>query len=262
MPSAAPLSSTVLPTPAAPDARAVVVIPARYHSTRLPGKPLVDIAGRPMIEHVYRRACSASRARATLVATDDHRVHAAVRTFGGDVILTRSDHRNGMERVAEVAANVTADCIVNLQGDEPLVDPRLIDLVLETLEADPDIALATLRTPLASAETAADPNVVKVVVDMRGFALYFSRAAIPHGSRATSRVYKHIGLYAYRREALLQIAACDPTPLERAERLEQLRALEHGYRIATAETEDDPVGVDTAEDLARVRKRLAAGAQG
>lgn len=237
------------------------MIPARYHSTRLPGKPLADIAGRPMIEHVYRRARSASRAQSTLVATDDARVQATVRAFGGDAILTRGDHRNGMERVAEVAGNVTADCIVNLQGDEPLVDARLIDLVLETLEADPDAEVATLRTPFASAEAAADPNVVKVVVDVRGLALYFSRAVIPHDGHAAGRVYKHIGLYAYRREALLRIAACDPTPLERAERLEQLRALEHGYRIATAETEDDPIGVDTAEDLARVRARLAAGAE-
>ena len=218
-----------------------------------------------MIEHVYRHAVAASRAATVLVATDDDRVSDVVRAFGGDVRLTSPDHRNGTERLAEVARDLTAELIVNLQADEPLVEPSMIDLVLRALESNTDVPMSTLRTPLTSESDAQDPHVVKVVVDQRGFALYFSRAAIPHVDRAsgldsTAAVYKHIGLYAYRRDFLLRLATLPPTPLEQTERLEQLRALEHGYRIATEETPDDPVGVDTVDDLERVRHIIGAGA--
>ena len=218
-----------------------------------------------MIERVYRHAVAASRAATVLVATDDDRVSDAVRAFGGDVRLTSPEHRNGTERLAEVARDLTAELIVNLQADEPLVEPGLIDLVLRALESNSDVPMSTLRTPLISESDAHDPHVVKVVVDQRGFALYFSRAAIPHVDRAsglnsTAAVYKHIGLYAYRRDFLLRLATLPPTPLEQTERLEQLRALEHGYRIATEETPDDPVGVDTLDDLERVRHIIGAGA--
>ncbi len=220
-----------------------------------------------MVEHVYRHAVAASRAASVLVATDDERVGAAVRAFGGEVRLTSPEHRNGTERLAEVARDLTADFIVNLQADEPLVEPSMIDLVLHALESHADVPMSTLRTPLSVESDVHDPHVVKVVVDRRGFALYFSRAGIPHVGQATDpaspsrgTVYKHIGLYAYRRDFLLRLATLPPTPLEQTERLEQLRALEHGYRIATEETSNDPVGVDTPEDLERVRHIIGAGA--
>lgn len=218
-----------------------------------------------MIEHVYRRAVAASRPTSVLVATDDDRIRAAVRAFGGDAQLTSPEHRNGTERLAEVARDLTADFIVNLQADEPLVEPGMIDLVLGVLESEPDVPMATLRTSLTAEADVHDPDVVKVVVDQQGFALYFSRAAIPHIDQesndvAAGSVYKHIGLYAYRREFLLRMATLPPTPLEQAERLEQLRALEHGYRIKTEETHYDPVGVDTSDDLERVRRIIGAGA--
>lgn len=218
-----------------------------------------------MIEYVYRRAVAASRPTSVLVATDDARIHAAVRAFGGDAQLTSPEHRNGTERLAEVARDLTADVIVNLQADEPLMEPGMIDLVVDTLESETDAPMTTLRTPLAAERDARDPDVVKVVVDRQGFALYFSRAPIPyvaqHGNNtAAESTYKHIGLYAYRRAFLLQMASLPPTPLEQAERLEQLRVLEHGYRIKTEVTAHDPIGVDTSDDLERVRQIIGAGA--
>ena len=243
---------------------AVVVIPARYESSRLPGKPLADIAGRSMVEHVYRRAQAASCVPAVLVATDDTRIRDAVAAFGGDVRMTAQSHRSGTERVAEAARDLHCDLVVNLQADEPLVDPGAIDLAVAALVDAPQVLMSTVRCPITDPAALADPNVVKVVVDGQGFALYFSRAAIPHLPNGDPRVppgtYKHVGLYAYRRDFLLQLAALDPTPLERAERLEQLRALEHGYRIQTVEVTKDPVGVDTPEDLERVRRIVSAGA--
>ena len=241
----------------------VAVIPARYASTRLPAKPLADIGGRTMIEHVYRHAADARSVDRVLVATDDDRIARAVTAFGGDVRMTRPDHASGTDRLAEVAAGLDCDLIVNVQGDEPLIAPEVIDAAVAAA-ADPAAPMSTLRCPLADADAWRDPDVVKVAVDRAGLALFFSRAPIGAGLGATAAapaaVDKHIGLYVYRRPFLLALSRLEPTPLERAERLEQLRALEHGYRIMTTRIDDDPIGVDTPADLDRVRRRLAAGA--
>lgn len=250
------------PQGAAPPAAAsaIAVIPARYRSSRLPGKPLADIGGRPMVEHVYRRAEAAESVQAVLVATDDTRIRDAVTAFGGVARMTASAHRSGTERLAEAARDLRCDIVVNLQADEPLVDPGAIDRVVRALGEDPDAPMSTVRCALAGAGELADPNVVKVVADAGGNALYFSRAAIPHDVGGSAGAYRHVGLYAYRRQFLLQVAALAATPLERAERLEQLRVLEHGYRIRTVEIAAGPVGVDTPGDLERVRRIVAGGA--
>jgi 3-deoxy-manno-octulosonate cytidylyltransferase (CMP-KDO synthetase) len=250
-------------TAALAGARRVAIIPARFHSTRLPGKPLADIGGRPMIEHVYRRAAASPSVDAVVVATDDERVRAAVEAFGGVAWMTRADHRSGSDRLAEVAAEIDCELIVNVQGDEPLLPPEMIDEVIAPLEIDPSIPMGTLCCPIDD-DDLASPNVVKVVRDRAGFALYFSRAPIPFVRDASGRpapARKHIGLYVYRREFLLQFARLAPTPLELAESLEQLRALEHGFRIMTVETSHDSVGVDTQADLERARRLLASGAR-
>jgi 3-deoxy-manno-octulosonate cytidylyltransferase (CMP-KDO synthetase) len=235
---------------------AVAIIPARYHSTRLPGKVLADISGRPMIEHVYQRAALARSVSAVIVATDDERIAAAVRSFGGTVAMTSSRHESGTDRVAEVAAGLTCDVVVGVQGDEPLLDPSSIDEAVEPFAIDPALEMSTLRRLIDDARDLQNPHVTKVVVDREGFALYFSRAPIPYvraGSPAAP-AWRHIGLYAYRRPALLRLASLAPTALERSEALEQLRALEHGIRIKTVETRHDSIGVDTPDDLERVRK--------
>ena len=243
----------------------VGIIPARYASIRLPGKPLVDIAGRPMVEHVYRRAASASSVQAVVVATDDDRIYSAVEAFGGVARMTRSTHRSGTDRVAEVARELTCELIVNIQGDVPLIEPALIDQALAPFANDASVVISTLRRRIEDPAELSDPNVVKVVCDQAGDALYFSRAPIPHsvvGSTTTcARAAKHIGIYVYRRTTLLELAALEPTALEVAESLEQLRALEHGYRIRTVETTFDPLTVDTASDLERVRRLATAGAR-
>ena len=205
---------------------------------------------------------------AVIVATDDLRIAEAVTAFGGDARLTRASHRSGTDRVAEVARGLDSDLVVNVQGDEPLVEPGMIEEALAPFAADPSLPMSTLRRPIDGPADAASPHVVKVVVDRQGFALYFSRATIPclRASRAPipdpqAPLYKHIGLYVYRRDFLLTLADLPPTPLERAEALEQLRALEHGYRIMTVETAYDSIGVDTPEDLERVRRLMTAGAR-
>ena len=217
-----------------------------------------------MVEHVYRRAQAAASVHAVLVATDDVRIRDAVAAFGGDACLTAAGHRNGTERLAEAARELRCDIVVNLQADEPLVEPHAIDLVVRALDENPGVPMSTVRCPLAGAGELTDPNVVKVVVDAGGFALYFSRAAIPYqgdaGTGPVAGTYRHVGLYAYRRAFLLHVAGLAPTPLERAERLEQLRALEHGYRIRTVEAAGEPLGVDTPGDLDRVRRLVAGGA--
>ena len=242
-----------------------VVIPARYGSTRLPGKPLLDVGGRPMIEHVHRAAARAPGLQRVLVATDDTRIADAVAAFGGEAWLTRRDHPTGSDRLAEVARRLTSEVIVNVQGDEPLIPPALIRGVVDALAGDPTLAMATARCPITDAATLADPHVVKVVVDSRGNALYFSRAPIPHarGAAPDRPVVgdRHVGLYAWRRARLLELAEIPPTPLERLEGLEQLRALESGYRIGTIAAEEAPAGVDTPADLERVRRLVAAGAR-
>ena len=216
-----------------------VVIPARYASTRLPGKPLLTIAGRPMVEHVWRRACQ-SGATEVLIATDDERIEAAGRAFGANVIMTSPAHPSGSDRLAEVVGRVgwnEDEIVVNVQGDEPLLPPANVAQVAALLEKDPDTALATLMTPLTEPADFEDPNVVKVVSDCRGRALYFSRAPIPwprdgRPPAGERLAWRHIGLYAYRVGALKRLAALPPTALELTEKLEQLRALENGMAIA------------------------------
>jgi 3-deoxy-manno-octulosonate cytidylyltransferase (CMP-KDO synthetase) len=236
----------------------VAIIPARYDSTRLPGKALADIAGRPMIEHVYRAVAQADGLDAVLVATDDERIASAVTRFGGTVRMTSSSHQTGTDRVAEAASALTCELVVNVQGDEPLIDPRTISQVVAPFSSDPALQMTTLRRVITDPADYANPAVVKVVTDRAGCALYFSRSPIPAyvGTGASPPAYRHVGLYAYRRSFLIKLAALPQTPLEKAESLEQLRALEHGFRIFAPETLFDSVGVDTPEDLERVRRRL------
>jgi len=237
----------------------IAIVPARYQSTRLPGKALADIAGRPMIEHVYRRAAAARTVARVIVATDDQRIADAVARFGGDAVMTSPSHQSGTDRLAEVAASLPCDIVVNVQGDEPVLAPDTIDAAVEPLLADPAVAMSTLRRRITDPAEHDNPNVTKVVVDQHGFALYFSRAPIPHTrpGQPAAPAWAHIGLYVYRRDTLLRLAALPPTAMERAEALEQLRALEHGIRIKVVQTASAAIGVDTPEDLARVRALLA-----
>ena len=252
----------------APLVSVTAIIPARFDSSRLPGKPLADICGRPMIEHVYRRASAATMIDRVIVATDDPRILDTVRSFGGEARMTRRDHPTGSDRLAEIARDLDVPFVVNVQGDEPLVDPALIDRMVNKLAGDPNLGIATACCPISDATEHASPHVVKVVLDGRGDALYFSRAPIPHGTYAGGARnerpfgWKHIGLYAYRHAALLALAATPPTALERTERLEQLRALETGVRIGVVPAESVPVGVDTPEDLEQVRRLMSAGGDG
>jgi 3-deoxy-manno-octulosonate cytidylyltransferase (CMP-KDO synthetase) len=243
----------------------VAIVPARYESTRLPGKPLALIDGKPMIRHVYERTRAVELVERVLVATDDTRIADVVRGFGGDVVMTSAAHQSGTDRIAEVAAALDAEIVVNVQGDLPFLDARTLGAAIALLREDAALPMATVKTPIHDAAELANPNVVKVVTDRDGDALYFSRSPLPYwrapaGNAAADDVlaYKHIGLYAYRREFLLTFARLAPTPLERAEMLEQLRALEWGFRIRVAETATAGVEVDTPEDLERARA-LAAG---
>jgi len=236
----------------------VVVIPARYGSTRFPGKPLADIDGRPMIEHVYRRAAASPFVSRVVVATDDLRIATRVNDFGGNVRLTRADHQTGTDRLAEVALSLDCDIVVNVQGDEPLLDPRAIAEALAPF-TDASVSITTLYRRIENPGDLVNPNIVKIVLDRGGYAMYFSRAPIPYTRDPRGGwppLYRHVGLYAYRRSALLVLASLEPTPLERSEALEQLRALEHGIRIKAVETAYDSIGVDTPEDLEQVRRLL------
>jgi 3-deoxy-manno-octulosonate cytidylyltransferase (CMP-KDO synthetase) len=252
----------------------VVVIPARYASSRFPGKPLAPIAGRPMIQHVYERACRASLADTVLVATDDARIIAAVEAFGGHAVLTAATHPSGTDRVAEVVAQRACGIVVNVQGDEPCITPEAIDAMIRPLRDDPLVQMTTLAHPLRQVEELLTPHVVKVVVDRAGDALYFSRAPIPYDREAWPQVpavsaandlrlrvppgcHRHLGLYAYRREVVLHLARLQQTTLEQVEQLEQLRALEYGYRIRVVPTTYESVGVDTPADVARAERVLA-----
>ena len=232
------------------------VIPARYASTRLPGKPLADICGKPMICRVYDRAVQAETLNEVVVATDDERVKNAVEKNGGRAIMTAKDHPTGTDRLAEVAQRYPdVDVIINVQGDEPLIEPSLIDKLGEAFSDRPELQMATVKTEITDEQEMNNPNNVKVVTDKEGYALYFSRSLLPYPRvKGKARVYKHIGIYAYRRDFLLKYAKMKPTPLEEAESLEQLRALENGYRIMVLETADRFVGVDTADDLALVNE--------
>lgn len=234
------------------------VIPARYASTRFPGKSLAVIAGKPMIQHVYERASQCSRFVRLVIATDDDRIAEAARSFGAECQITRPDHQSGTDRVAEVAAGFPAELVVNIQGDEPLIDFNAIEAAIVALESAPATRMATLAKAISNPEEVENPNVVKVVKDLGGNAIYFSRYAIPYRRGGPAAIYKHIGLYAYRRDFLLQYSSMPVGPLEKAECLEQLRALENGHRIAVAETTYDSLGVDTPEDLMEIRQWLEA----
>lgn len=234
------------------------IIPARLAATRLPDKPLLDIAGKPMIQRVWERAGQAVCLQDLLIATPDEAIRAVVEGFGGRAVMTSDRHRSGTDRLAEAAAALDADLIVNIQGDEPLLAPEAIERVVEPLLADPSLPMASLMCPCPAAELD-NPATVKVVCDPRGNALYFSRARIPfpRTQEGGAQVMQHIGLYAYRRDFLLAFANLPPTPLEKTEALEQLRALEHGYVIRLTAIPHAPLSVDTPEDLARVRAMFA-----
>jgi 3-deoxy-manno-octulosonate cytidylyltransferase (CMP-KDO synthetase) len=240
----------------------LAIIPARYHSTRLPAKALADIAGRPMIEHVYRRAARAARLDAIVIATDDERIATAAEAFGAVAVMTAATHLSGTDRLAEVAKSVPCDLIVNVQGDEPLLDPAVIDAVIEPMLRDPSLEMATAARRLRDPDELHNPGMVKVVCDVRGSALYFSRAPIPYGreTSAGAEARIHIGLYVYRRATLLRLAALAPGRLERLEALEQLRALENGIGIHVVETAFASAEVNTPDDLERVRQLVATAA--
>lgn len=231
--------------------KVLCVIPARFASTRLPGKPLALIAGKPMIQHVYERASMAKLPAAVIVATDSDQVAEVVQAFGGRAMMTSPDHPSGTDRLAEVALSYPdVDVIVNVQGDEPMIPPEVIDALAQAFVDNPELDMATLRTPMGQ-EDYANPNAVKVVTDMRGYAMYFSRSLLPYPRKQPEgyQVYKHVGIYAYRRDFLLQYAALAPTPCELAEGLEQLRALENGFKIKVLTSSFQGIGIDTQADL-------------
>ena len=230
------------------------VIPARYASSRFPGKPLAAIAGKTMLQHVWERATQARYLTNLVIATDDERIRTAAENFSAKVVITRGDHLSGTDRVAEAASASNAQIVVNIQGDEPMIDPAAIDAAVLGLLDQDEAPMSTLKTRLFRASDAADSNVVKVVTGADGNALYFSRAAIPYARDADTKTpyFKHIGLYVYRREFLLAYPDLPVGPLERAERLEQLRALENGFKIQVVETDCDSLGIDTPEDWERI----------
>jgi len=248
--------------------KVAAIIPARYGSTRFEGKPLADILGKPMIQWVYEGVCQSKLIDKVIVATDDQRIMEAVEQFGGEAVMTSPAHATGSDRVAEVARKLKAEIIVNVQGDEPLLKGSTIDKAIRPLLKDPAIPLSTLMTRIVEVRDWINPNVVKIVADQKGFALYFSRSPLPFPrdlnverlltspSREKSplphRVYKHIGVYAYRRDFLLQYSKMKHTPLEKLEKLEQLRALENGFPIKITPVDYEPVSVDTPEDLEKV----------
>lgn len=241
----------------------VAVIPARYASTRLPGKPLLSDTGKPLIQHVVEAARRARRLRRVIVATDDPRIARAVEAFGGEAVMTRDDHPSGTDRVAEVVSALPdVRIVVNLQGDEPEISPAALDLVVSLLEDDPDVPMATLATPIDDPAVYHDPSCVKVVRARSGRALYFSRSPVPchrDGPPADGLALLHLGLYAYRRDFLLGLAALPPSPLERAEKLEQLRVLEAGFPIAVGLVDEPSVGIDTPDDYRRFVERHRTG---
>lgn len=244
------------------------VIPARYASTRFPGKALADLCGKTMIQHVYERTCKASLVSRVIVATDDQRIADSITKAGGEAVMTSSDHETGTDRLAEVARNLDSDLIVNVQGDEPLIEPAMIDQAIEPFLNDPSIRMGTLKCRIRCLHDFLSPNIVKVVSDVSGNALYFSRSPLPFfrdkwqdlkdESFCSGKLlcHKHVGLYVYRRDFLLEFASMPPTFLEMSEKLEQLRALENGIRIRVVETEFESIGVDTPDDLVKAQARF------
>ena len=249
----------------------VAIIPARFGSTRLPGKPLAQIGGRPMIQHVYQSAAKAKVLDRVIVATDDRRIEAAVRKFGGEVIMTSPDHASGTDRLAEVARKIKADLLVNVQADLPFISARTITRAVQPLRRDRNIPMGTVCTAIYDESEWRNPNIVKVLTDKARLALFFTRAPIPFrrndaidpsgkkitgSSRRRLWGYRHLGLYVYRREFLLKFARLRPTSLEQIESLEQLRALENGHRIYVAQVDERSVEVDTPADLLRAENYL------
>jgi len=233
------------------------VIPARFASSRFPAKAIAILVGKPMIQHVFEQAGKARKVHKILIATDDERIRAVAEQFGAEVRMTRLDHLSGTDRVAEVAASEPHDIIVNIQGDEPLIDPEAIDLAVDALG---DAAMSTLKKRIEEPSEITNPNVVKVVAGLDNNAIYFSRSPIPYNRGGEVDYYKHIGLYVYRRDFLLGYSSMPVGPLEMAERLEQLRALENGHKIRVVETKYESLGVDTPEDLERVKGMFGGGA--
>jgi 3-deoxy-manno-octulosonate cytidylyltransferase (CMP-KDO synthetase) len=249
----------------------IAVIPARYGSTRYPGKSLALIRDKPMVQWVYERTKRSTLLDRVIVATDDRRILDAVTAFGGEAVMTSEAHATGTDRIAAVAEKLDCTIVVNVQGDEPLIDPRMIDEAVRPLAEDPSIPMGTLAKRITDPADTVDPNVVKVVMDRKGYALYFSRAPIPWdrdhwagqtvlaGLTLAGPCYKHIGLYVYRRDFLLAYAAMPQTPLEATEKLEQLRALEHGHKIKVEITDHESFGVDIPGDLSKILQRLDEG---
>jgi 3-deoxy-manno-octulosonate cytidylyltransferase (CMP-KDO synthetase) len=245
--------------------RTAIVIPARYASSRLPGKPLLRSTGKYLVQHVYERACLANKAAEVIVATDDPRIAAAVESFGGRVIMTRPDYPSGTDRVAEIARGLDADVVINLQGDEPQIDPAALDLLPELLARDPGAGVATLAAPITAREAWTNPNCVKVVCDDNGRALYFSRSPVPFVrdgkpdfAARPPRFLQHLGLYAYRRNILLKLSSLPCGSLEELEKLEQLRALAHGLPIQVGVVAHAGHGVDTFEDYQEFVRAVTA----
>jgi 3-deoxy-manno-octulosonate cytidylyltransferase (CMP-KDO synthetase) len=241
--------------------KVLAVIPARYASQRFPGKPLAPIAGKPMIQYVVERVRRAGQVSQVVVATEDVRIKTAVEAFGGEAVMTRADHHTGTDRVAEVATHVKAEIYVNVQGDEPLIDPGTVDALIEAMLEEDSVQLATPCTAIAHPNDIMDPNIVKVVRDFESNALYFSRAPVPwvrdSAETVTARHWKHLGLYGFRRDALLEFPTLPPGELEHLEQLEQLRWLENGFRIRVVETDYDAISVDVPSDVPRVEKLLS-----
>jgi 3-deoxy-manno-octulosonate cytidylyltransferase (CMP-KDO synthetase) len=239
---------------------AIAVVPARFGSTRLPGKAVADIAGVPMIVRVWRQACKARLLHRVLIATDDERIAHAVRTAGGEVEMTASSHPSGTDRIAEVARRVPAELYVNVQGDQPFIAPEDIDAVVRIMTAEPALSMATLSAPIVDLEEWRNPNKVKIVCDYRGYALYFSRSPIPFfrdGSGVPNGALRHVAVYGYRRDFLLSFGALEPGRLEQTEKLEQLRAMERGYQIRVIASVAPSLEVDTPEDLRRANIEAA-----
>ncbi|NMB96080.1 MAG: 3-deoxy-manno-octulosonate cytidylyltransferase [Clostridiaceae bacterium] len=237
--------------------KAIGIIPARYGSTRLEGKPLKDICGKPMIQHVYERASKASSLQQVFIATDDIRIMDAVKAFGGQAVMTSPNHNTGTDRIAEVAKDMDVDIVVNIQGDEPLILPEIIDEITTELIADNNVVMTTGCCIITDKEMYTDPNVVKVVFDKNNYALYFSRSLIPYPRKTgCSEAYEHIGIYAYRKDFLMKYISIDGTPLSLTESLEQLKVLELGYKIKVVNTKFpyNALSVDTIDDLVKVRR--------
>lgn len=244
--------------------KVVGIIPARYNSSRFKGKALADICGKPMIQHVYEQAKKSRLLNNLIVATDDRRIYNAVINFGGKAVLTKM-HSSGTDRIAEAAGKIKADIIVNIQGDEPLISSRMIDSAVSHFKKDKSAVMGTMKKEIASIEEALNPNIVKVITDKDNNAIYFSRLPIPFLRDENKRkvsvktYYKHIGLYLYTRAFLLKFSRMKQTLLEKKEKLEQLRALENGYKIKVYETDYDTIGVDTPDDLKQVKKMICKG---